>query len=58
VWTGEFHDSLAPLRKLIKQISKPQSGFVYHYVFAMLIGLTIFITITGLWNFISFWIDN
>ncbi|KAH9539455.1 hypothetical protein CY35_15G058600, partial [Sphagnum magellanicum] len=34
------------------------SGFVYHYVFVMLIGLTIFITIIGLWDFISFWVDN
>ncbi len=45
-------------QKLAKQISKLQSGFVYHYAFMMLIGLTIFITIVGLWNFISFWVDN
>nr|YP_009047466.1 NADH dehydrogenase subunit 5 [Buxbaumia aphylla]AGN74257.1 NADH dehydrogenase subunit 5 [Buxbaumia aphylla]AHG58915.1 NADH dehydrogenase subunit 5 [Buxbaumia aphylla] len=45
-------------RKLAKQISKLQSGFVYHYAFVMLIGLTIFITIIGLWDFISFWVDN
>ncbi|KAH8969467.1 hypothetical protein BDL97_02G035100, partial [Sphagnum fallax] len=41
-----------------KQISKLQSGFVYHYAFVMLIGLTIFITIIGLWDFMSFWVDN
>nr|YP_002860275.1 NADH dehydrogenase subunit 5 [Nothoceros aenigmaticus]ACC86798.1 NADH dehydrogenase subunit 5 [Nothoceros aenigmaticus] len=44
--------------ELAKQISKLQSGFVYHYAFAMLIGLTIFITIIGLWDFLSFWVDN
>ncbi len=37
--------------KLAKQISKLQSGFVYHYAFVMLIGLTIFITIISLWEF-------
>jgi len=31
---------------------------IYHYAFVMLIGLTIFITIIGMWDFISFWIDN
>jgi len=45
-------------RKLAKQISKLQSGFVYHYAFVMLIGLTIFITIIGLWDFYFFWVDN
>ncbi|CAK9258205.1 unnamed protein product [Sphagnum jensenii] len=40
-------------RKLAKQISKLQNGFVYHYAFVMLIGLTIFITIISLWDF--FW---
>jgi hypothetical protein len=34
-------------QKLAKQISKLQSGFVYHYAFVMLIGLTIFITINS-----------
>jgi NADH:ubiquinone oxidoreductase subunit 5 (subunit L)/multisubunit Na+/H+ antiporter MnhA subunit len=41
-------------QKLAKQINKLQSGFVYHYAFVMLIGLTILITIIGLWEFISF----
>nr|YP_009863156.1 NADH dehydrogenase subunit 5 [Anthoceros punctatus]YP_009863198.1 NADH dehydrogenase subunit 5 [Anthoceros agrestis]QKD76612.1 NADH dehydrogenase subunit 5 [Anthoceros punctatus]QKD76654.1 NADH dehydrogenase subunit 5 [Anthoceros agrestis] len=45
-------------RELAKQISKLQSGFVYHYAFAMSIGLTIFITIIGLRDFLSFWVDN
>jgi NADH-ubiquinone oxidoreductase chain 5 len=41
-------------RKLGKQISKLQSGFVYHYAFVMLIGLTIFITIIVMWDFLFF----
>jgi NADH-ubiquinone oxidoreductase chain 5 len=46
------------LRQLASQISKIQTGFVAHYAFVMLIGLTVFISIFGLWDFISFWVDN
>uniref|UniRef100_UPI0030FE526E NADH dehydrogenase subunit 5 n=1 Tax=Cyathodium cavernarum TaxID=351593 RepID=UPI0030FE526E len=46
------------IRKMAQQISKLQSGFVYHYAFVMLPGLTIFIFVIGLWDFISFWVDN
>jgi proton-translocating NADH-quinone oxidoreductase chain L len=45
-------------QKLSRQMSKMQSGFVYHYALSMLIGLTLCIAIVGLWDFISFWIDN
>jgi len=45
-------------QKLAKQINELQSGFVYHYAFVMLIGLIIFIIIIGMWDFISFWVDN
>jgi len=45
---------LYKFQKLAKQINKLQSGFVYHYAFVMLIGLTILITIIGMWEFISF----
>ena len=45
-------------QKLSRQMSKIQSGFVYHYALSMLIGLTAFIAIVGLWDFIYFWIDN
>jgi NADH-ubiquinone oxidoreductase chain 5 len=38
-------------QKIAKQISKLQSGFICHYAFVMLIGLTIFITIISLWDF-------
>nr|YP_010736404.1 NADH dehydrogenase subunit 5 [Zygnema circumcarinatum]QKQ14733.1 NADH dehydrogenase subunit 5 [Zygnema circumcarinatum]WEL36377.1 NADH dehydrogenase subunit 5 [Zygnema circumcarinatum] len=45
-------------RKLAAQMSAIQSGFVYHYALVMLIGLTVFITIIGLWDFVSFFVDN
>ena len=45
-------------QNLSRQLSKIQSGFVYHYALSMLIGLTFFIAIIGLWDFISFWLDN
>jgi len=54
---GPYGISLS-FQKLSQQISKVQSGFVYHYALAMLIGLTLFIAIVGLWDFLSFWIDN
>ena len=46
------------LRQLASNISKIQTGFVAHYAFVMLIGLTVFMSIFGLWDFISFWVDN
>jgi NADH-ubiquinone oxidoreductase chain 5 len=45
-------------QKLSQQISKIQTGFVYHYALSMLIGLTLFIALIGLWDFLSFWVDN
>jgi NADH-ubiquinone oxidoreductase chain 5 len=46
------------LRQLASETSKIQTGFVAHYAFLMLIGLTVFISIFGLWDLISFWVDN
>ena len=46
------------LRQLAAEISKIQTGFIAHYAFVMLIGLTVFMTIFGLWDLISFWVDN
>jgi NADH-ubiquinone oxidoreductase chain 5 len=46
------------LRQLASDIRKLQTGFVAHYAFVMLIGLTVFMSIFGLWDFISFWVDN
>jgi proton-translocating NADH-quinone oxidoreductase chain L len=45
-------------QSLSQQMKKIQSGFIYHYAFTMLLGLTLLIAIVGLWDFISFWIDN
>jgi proton-translocating NADH-quinone oxidoreductase chain L len=46
------------IQKLSKQISSVQSGFVYHYAFVMLISLSVFILLVGLWDIISFWMDT
>jgi len=45
-------------QSLSQQMKKIQSGFIYHYAFIMLLGLTLLIAFVGLWDFISFWIDN
>ena len=45
-------------QSLSQQMKKIQSGFIYHYAFTMLLGLTLLIAFVGLWDFISFWIDN
>ena len=45
------------MRQLVKQISSIQSGYVYHYALIMLIGLTLFISLVGLWDVISYWVD-
>ncbi len=54
---GPYGISLT-FQKLSQQMSKIQSGFVYHYALSMLIGLTFLIAVVGLWDFLSFWIDN
>nr|WRW54237.1 NADH dehydrogenase subunit 5 [Trapa bicornis]WRW54279.1 NADH dehydrogenase subunit 5 [Trapa incisa] len=45
-------------RRLAGRISQLQSGFVYHYAFAMLLGLTLFVTFSRMWDSLSSWIDN
>nr|UXG53631.1 NADH dehydrogenase subunit 5 [Tolypanthus maclurei] len=45
-------------RRLAEQISQLQSGFVYHYAFAMLLGSTLFVTFSRMWDSLSFWVDN
>jgi NADH-ubiquinone oxidoreductase chain 5 len=45
-------------RELAQQISRLQSGFVYHYALVMLIGLTLCITFIGLWDFVAFFVDT
>ena len=45
-------------QSFLGQITKMQSGFVYHYALVILMGLTLFIAIIGLWDFFSFWVDS
>nr|YP_010627562.1 NADH dehydrogenase subunit 5 [Rhodiola crenulata]WBN94462.1 NADH dehydrogenase subunit 5 [Rhodiola crenulata] len=45
-------------RRLAERISQLQSGFVYHYAFAMLLGSTLFVTFSRMWDSISSWVDN
>nr|WKK50027.1 NADH dehydrogenase subunit 5 [Melastoma dodecandrum] len=45
-------------RRLAERISHLQSGFVYHYAFAMLLGSTLFVTFSRMWDSLSSWIDN
>jgi NADH-ubiquinone oxidoreductase chain 5 len=46
------------LTHTIRQLTKLQSGFIYHYALLMLCGLTFFVTFFGLWDIVSPWIDN
>nr|YP_009493653.1 NADH dehydrogenase subunit 5 [Codonopsis lanceolata]AWN57598.1 NADH dehydrogenase subunit 5 [Codonopsis lanceolata] len=45
-------------RRLAERISQLQSGFVYHYAFAILLGSTLFVTFSRMWDSISSWVDN
>nr|YP_010035092.1 NADH dehydrogenase subunit 5 [Aconitum kusnezoffii]QOX10115.1 NADH dehydrogenase subunit 5 [Aconitum kusnezoffii] len=45
-------------RRLAERISQLQSGFVYHYAFAMLLGSTPFVTFSRMWDSLSSWVDN
>ena len=38
-------------------LSRMQTGYVYHYAYIMLIGLTFFIGLVSLWDTLSWWID-
>ena len=46
------------MRTLSKRVSSLQSGLIYHYAFIMLIALTILISLIGLWDIVSFWVDS
>nr|UPI48982.1 NADH dehydrogenase subunit 5 [Balanophora reflexa] len=45
-------------RRWAERISQLQSGIVYHYAFAMLLGLTLFVTFYRMWDSIPSWADN
>lgn len=38
-------------------LTKMQSGYIYHYAFLMLVGMTLFTLFVLSWNFLSNWID-
>lgn len=44
--------------RLMNESKNFQSGFVYHYALLMLIGLTLFIAILGLWPIIELFLDH
>lgn len=44
--------------KATKQISRLQSGMIYHYAVIMLVGLILFITTVGLWDSLEQVVDN
>nr|YP_009167262.1 NADH dehydrogenase subunit 5 [Ginkgo biloba]AJP33473.1 NADH dehydrogenase subunit 5 [Ginkgo biloba] len=45
-------------RQLAKRMSQLQSGFVYHYALAMLLGSATSVTFSRMWDFLSSWVDN
>jgi NADH-ubiquinone oxidoreductase chain 5 len=45
-------------QRFTSHISKLQSGMIYHYALVMLIGLTLLITIIGLWDFLELFINS
>ena len=54
---GPFGISIL-FQRFTSHISKLQSGMIYHYALIMLIGLTLLITIIGLWDFLELFINN
>jgi len=45
------------VQALSQNLSRVQTGFVYHYAYVMLIGLTLLIAVIGLWDLLAYWID-
>jgi proton-translocating NADH-quinone oxidoreductase chain L len=41
-----------------RYFSKLQSGMIYHYAVVMLLGLTVFISVTSLWEFLEILLDS
>jgi NADH-ubiquinone oxidoreductase chain 5 len=44
-------------KRLTAKASELQTGYIYHYAFIMLLGITLLITIVGLWGILSSYID-
>ena len=45
-------------KNLSGQFKSLQTGYVYHYAFVMLIGLTFMLALVGLWDVVSVYVDN
>nr|QGN73908.1 NADH dehydrogenase subunit 5 [prasinophyte sp. MBIC10622] len=45
------------VNSVVRQVSTLQSGYIYHYAFAMLVGLTVLITVVGMYDSLSGWVD-
>lgn len=46
------------ISQVMKQSKNFQSGYVYHYALLMLLGLTLFITVVGLWSQVEWMLDQ
>ena len=42
------------VKDLAQKVTSVQTGFIYHYTYVMIIGLTFFITLLGIWAFFQF----
>lgn len=51
------HGIVRTVNKLTSDIAKLQTGYIYHYAFVMLLGVTFLITIVSLWEYINIWLD-
>nr|YP_007890596.1 NADH dehydrogenase subunit 5 [Histiona aroides]AGH24090.1 NADH dehydrogenase subunit 5 [Histiona aroides] len=45
------------IKRLTSKASELQTGYIYHYAFIMLLGITLLITIVGLWDILSNYVD-
>lgn len=46
------------LTAFVKEISSLQSGYIYHYAFVMLLGLTFFLSLISFKSVLLYWIDT
>jgi len=49
---------MTTFQAILRRVRSFQSGFIYHYALMMLVGLTLFVAILGLWDFLFYWVDN
>lgn len=45
-------------QNLTRYLSRLQSGMIYHYAVVMLLGVILYISIVGLWEFLEVFVDN